>query len=39
MLAEHVTRCELFGTQPTGEPEQVAFDAETDTPLATATFR
>lgn len=39
VLAEHVTRCELFETEPTGEPEQAAFDAQTDTPLATATFR
>jgi len=39
VLAEHVTRCELLETEPTDEPEQVAFDAESDTPLATATFR
>lgn len=29
----------LFKTEPIGEPEQVVFDAENDTPLATATFR
>ena len=39
VLAEHVTRCKLFKTEPTGEPDQVVFDAENDTPLATATFR
>jgi hypothetical protein len=39
VLAEHVTRCELFKTEPTGEPDQVVFDAENDTPLATAVFR
>ncbi len=39
VLAEHVTRCKLFKTEPTSDPEQVVFDAETDTPPATATFR
>jgi hypothetical protein len=39
LLTEHVTRCKLFETEATGEPEQVAFDAESDTPLATAKFR
>jgi len=39
VLAEHVTSCKLFKTEPTGEPDQVVFDAENDTPLATATFR
>jgi len=39
VLAEHVTRCQLFETQPTGEPEEVVFDAENDPPLATAAFR
>ena len=39
VLAEHVTRCKLFATQPTGQPEEVVFDAQNDAPLATATFR
>lgn len=39
VLAEHVTGCKVFRTEPTGEPGQVVFDAENDTPLATATFR
>jgi hypothetical protein len=34
-----VTRCRLFKTEPTGEPEQVVFDVENAKPLATAKFR
>jgi len=39
VLAEHVTTCKLFKTQPTGTPDEAVFDAQNDTPLATATFR
>ncbi len=39
VLAEHVTSCKLFKTQPTGTPDEAVFDAQNDPPLVTATFR
>lgn len=38
VLAEHVTRCRLFATEPAGGADQVVFDTN-DEPVATATFR
>ena len=39
VLAEHVTRCRLFETEPTGTPGEVVFDAAADEPVATVAFR
>ena len=39
VLAEHVTRCRLFATKPTGEAGQAVFETANDEPVATATFR
>ena len=38
-LAEHVTGCRVFATEPTGVPEESSFDEATDEPLATVKLR
>ncbi len=38
-LAEHVTTCRIFATEPTGVPEQSSFNEATDEPFATVKLR
>ncbi|MDQ3645097.1 MAG: hypothetical protein M3356_06295 [Actinomycetota bacterium] len=38
-LAEHVTECRIFATEPTGVPEQSSFNEATDEPFTTVKLR